>query len=540
MKKFRRILALLLASVMVLSMSIAAFADETPATHKITNSSETHTYEVYQIFTGKYDATTEQLQGLRYGANAVGAAGAAVTDQDLAKLAAYVDAGETQVLDQKDIAFISQFVNLEGDPFTTIAPGADVEVAEGYYLIKDVDGSQSGKEDEQYTLYLIDVLNEDIIIEPKTGTVTSEKKLDDINDSTGAAENLQDSADYDIGDKVPFHLKGTIAENVGAYKKYHFTFEDTLEAGCFDAISTLTIKVDGKAAADTDDYKVTIEELTAPSESGFKVKITFEPKTDKDLSALAGKDVTIDFTATLGEGANIGQEGNVNTLQLYYSNNPNSTDDSEEGKTPEDTVIVFTYDLVVNKVDEDGNVLNGASFALYKEYTEEQLEATSKTAETEIKYDDNKKTYAIGDKKYVKIGEQAGASTNIFTFSGVDDGNYLLVETKVPAGYNCLDPKTFSITGTHTAEADINKETKKDANGNYILTAVDGTGEITLAQHKKADGTIDGLTTDIENKSGATLPSTGGIGTTLFYIVGAILVIGAGVILISRRRMDAQ
>ena len=539
MKKFRRILALLLASVMVLSISIAAFADETPATHKITNSSETHTYEVYQIFTGKYDATTEQLQGLKYGENAVGTAGAAVSPEDLAKLAAYEDAGTTQVLDQKDIAFISQFVDITGDAYKTIAPGADVTVEEGYYLIKDEDDSLDGK-DEQYTLYLINVLNEDVTIAPKTGTVTSEKKLDDINDSTGTAENLQDSADYDIGDEVPFHLKATIAENVGAYKKYHLTFEDTLEAGCFDAISTLTIKVDGAAAADTDDYKVTITNITAPSESGFKVQITFEPKTDKDLSALAGKDVTIDFTATLGEGANIGQEGNVNTLKLYYSNNPNSTDDSDEGEAPEDTVIVFTYDLVVNKVDEDGKALNGASFALYKEYTEAQLEATDKTAVTEIKYDDNKKTYAIGDKKYVMIDEQAGASTNIFTFSGVDDGNYLLVETKVPAGYNCLDPKTFSITGTHTAEADINKETKKDANGNYILTAVSGTGEITLAQHKKADGTIDGLTTDIENKSGATLPSTGGIGTTLFYIVGAILVIGAGVILISRRRMDAQ
>ena len=91
-----------------------------------------------------------------------------------------------------------------------------------------------------------------------------------------------------------------------------------------------------------------------------------------------------------------------------------------------------------------------------------------------------------------------------------------------------------------TTTADINKETKKDAEGNYILTSVSGTGEITLAQHKKADGTIDGLTTDIENKSGATLPSTGGIGTTLFYIVGAILVAGAGILLVTRRRMSAD
>ena len=355
---------------------------------------------------------------------------------------------------------------------------------------------------------------------------------------------MQDSADYDIGDFVPFHLTATMAANVSAYKKYHLTFTDTLESGKFDAITTPVIKVDGTALADiptTAPYKVTANYTTAATKNGFVVTLTFEP-TSTEAGALLpdvlnDKDVTIDFTAQLGTGANIGQMGNVNTLQLKYSNNPNSTDDSEEGTTPEDTVIVFTYDLIVNKTDEAGNALNGATFALYKKYTDAQLTATGKTAVTEIKYDNDAKTYTIpSGTNYVQVGSNiSGASTNIFTFTGVDDGDYLLVEVKAPTGYNCLEPKTFSITATHTATADIDKTTKKDAEGNYVLTSVSGTGQIELAQHTTS-GVIDGLSSTVENKSGTTLPSTGGIGTTIFYVLGGLLVAGAGIVLVARKK----
>ena len=546
MKLFKRLMAVMFALTLTLGMGTTSVFAE-PNTHTITNGSTTHSYEIYQIFTGTYDSETKQLKGLKYGANAVGTAGAAVSAADMKKLSEYSDAGSTQALDQKDIAFISQFVKLDSTAYKTIAKDAankSVEVEEGYYLIKDVDDSLAGT-DESYTLYLISVLNEDITITPKTGTTTSVKKVDDVNDSTGKAENMQDSADYDIGDFVPFHLSATIAQNVSAYKKYHLTFTDTLESGKFDEITAPVIKVGGTPLAEiatTAGYKVTENYTTQPSASGFVVTVTFEPTSSTEAGALlpdvlSGETVTIDFTAKLGTGANIGQMGNVNTLQLKYSNNPNSTDDSEEGTTPEDTVIVFTYDLIVNKTDEAGNALNGATFALYKKYTDAQLTATGKTAVTEIKYDNDAKTYTIpSGTNYVQVGSNiSGASTNIFTFTGVDDGEYLLVEVKAPTGYNCLEPKTFSITATHTATADIDKTTKKDAEGKYVLTSVSGTGQIELAQHTTS-GVIDGLSSTVENKSGTTLPSTGGIGTTIFYVLGGLLVAGAGIVLVARKK----
>ena len=552
MKHIKKLVALMLALTLAMAMGMTALADDgqtqaAATTHNITNGSTTHSYEIYQIFTGTYDSTSKQLKNLKYGANAVGTTGNAVSAADLKKLSEYSDAGSTQALDQADIAFISQFVTLS-NPYKTIAKDATektVAVEEGYYLIKDVNGSLDGT-NEQYTLYLINVLNEDITITPKAGTTTSEKKVDDINDSTGAAEKMQDSADYDIGDWVPYHLKATIADNVSAYKKYHLTFTDTLESGKFDGIKTPVIKVDGTAITDIDSdaYTVSAEYTTAATKDGFVVKVTFVPKAPATLlpADLAKKDVTIDFEAQLGKGAIIGNPGNVNTLQLKYSNNPNSADDSEEGTNPEDTVVVFTYDLVVNKQDEDKAALNGATFALYKKYTDEQLAATGKTAVTEIKYDNNNKSYTIPENtKYVKVGDDiVGTNASTFTFSGIDDGEYLLVEVKAPDGYNCLEPKTFSVEGTHAATAAaLDKTTKKD-NGNDVLTAVSGTGQITLAEHKKADNTIDGVSTDVINQSGATLPTTGGIGTTIFYIVGAILVLGAGILLVTRRRMNAQ
>ena len=561
MKKFTKLLGIVLIIALVMSMGTMVFAADgetpaegegtgtggntTPATHKITNSSTNHTYEVYQIFTGKYDATTGQLQNLKYGQNAVETTGDAVSAADLKKLADYTDAGTTQALDQTDITFISQFVNLL-NPIATIPAGGDTTVAEGYYLIKDKDGTLANT-NEQYTLYLISVLNKDITITPKTGTTTSEKKLDDVNDSTGAAENLQDSADYDIGDYVPFHLTAHMAQNVNAYKKYHLTFTDTLESGKFDAITTPVIKVGGtelSAIAADAGYTATANYTTAATKDGFVVTITFQPVAPATLlpEALNGKDVTIDFTAQLGKGANIGQLGNVNTLQLKYSNNPNSTDDSDEGTNPEDTVIVFTYDLIVNKQDEDKAELKGASFALYKKY--KTLPEGKTAVASPIKYAGDTKEYAIPEGTiYLKVGEITGTDKSTFTFSGIDDGEYLLVETVVPTGYNALEPKTFTVSASHTATADINKNTKKDGNGAYVLTAVSGTGEITLAQHTKTEGEstiIDGVSTDVVNQSGTVLPSTGGIGTTIFYVVGSILVVAAGVLLITKKRMGRE
>ena len=515
MKHIKKLASLLLAVVMILALATTAFATD----HSISTDSTTHTYEIYQIFRGT--VSDGQLTSLVYGKNAkTGTEGSHVSATDIAALGNISDAGNTGAADQADIAAITPFVNLNSTPIATIGKGHDssASLPEGYYLIKDKDNSLSGT--EQYTLYLVKLLNDNLTIAPKAGTTTSEKKVDDVNDSdtTATADNgkNQDSADYDIGDNVPFHLTAHLAGNVSSYKKYHLTFTDTLESGKFDAISALSYTIAGASVSSfpyidpTNGFKVTQTINTQPTKDGFKITLTFEPTgSNTTLPAyLDSKDVKIDFTARLGAGANIGNQGNTNTLSLKYSNNPNSSADSDEGTAPDDTVIVFTYKVVVNKVDANSQPLGGADFTLYKKIDGSWVEVTGK--------------------KTTNADTDVPATT--FTFTGLDDGEYKLVESKVPDNYNKADDIEFKIVANHVTPTDVTDRT-------MVLTSLSGnvtSGSVTFTP-SLADGS---LTTSVVNQSGATLPAAGGIGTTIFYVTGAVLALGAGILLITKRRMN--
>ena len=523
MKKFKKMMALAIAMVMVLSMSISVFA----ANHEISTTNTKHTYEIYQIFTGTVD--NGKLTSLKYGQNTKGRTiGDPVSQGDVETLNGIADAGNTAALDQADIAAIIPFVDITGNPIAEVGKDkeASASVPEGYYLIKDKDNSLS--DPEQYTLYLIQVLDDDLAITPKSSTTTSDKKIKDINDSTDTAVGgVQDSADYDIGDDVPYVLTANLAGNVSAYKKYHITFKDTLEAGKLKNNKDYVVKINGTA---TTEYTV-----LSDSNNGFELKLEWGDG-ENVIGTTPGLDnavVTVEFTAELLEGATIGQVGNINTSKLEYSNNPNDDDGGDVGETPEDTVIVFTYKLIVDKTDDAGEPLTGATFSLYKKY---KTAPTGGTACTETGYTD-----------YYKVDTIAGTALSKFEFKGIDDGDYVLIEDVAPKNYNKLAPQAFTVTATHTATADINKDTHKDTSGIYVLTSISGSAAdgavITLAEHTTGEGDAavkDGVDTTVINKSGAVLPETGGIGTTIFYIIGAILVIGAGVVLVTRRRMSAN
>ena len=557
-KTFKKMLSLVIALAMVMAMGLTAFAAEGDITIKFPTDAKyaSHQYEVYQIFTGEVGEDGKTLKNLKYGENTKTATnkGKAVTAEDLATLTAITTTNE-----QERIAAITPFAELSNPVATLTIENSTYEGPAGYYLIKDKDGSQTGKtadnDEKSYTLYILKVAG-NVTIEPKASVPSVEKKVDDINDSTGEAEASQDSADYEIGDWVPFHLKATVASNVDDYKKYHLTFVDTLEAGKFDAVQNVVIKVDDTEITGTfDGFNVARTDDAAPSASGFEIKLTFTPKGEGAVTlpaALANKNVTIDFEAKLGAGATIGQVGNVNTVKLKFSNNPNSTDDSEEAETPEDTVIVFTYKTIVDKVDPDGRSLKGAAFKLYKKYTADQLTKTGKTA-ADVKDHEGKaiaKYANTGKYSYVEVtGTTITDDTTSFEFDGLDDGDYVLVETTVPANYNAIDPIEFTVTGTHTKTADaLDKTSHKDGEA-YVLTGLtvsnkDLTASVAGSEIDKKDSTkhtaVSGeIYGEIINESGAQLPETGGMGTTLFYVFGAILVLGGGVVLISRRRMEA-
>lgn len=512
MKKFW---AILLAMMLVLSMVTVAGASEvtedpTPttdaATATITAPDNGHTYEILQIFKG--DLHNSVLSNLVWGKNGNGTEGVAVPETNINELKAQV--GDAAVREY----IVNNLLNSE-TPFATIGKVgenfvASMVVPTGYYLIRDKANTLTGT-NESYTLYIVKITG-DVMIEPKADKPSLIKKIKDVNDTTGATSDWQDSADYDIGDEVPYRLTATVASNFASYKgEYKLVFYDTMEAGLTFNESSVKVFVG------TTEVASTFYTVNKTDDHNFTVTIA-DLKTltygENNTNVVAGNEIHVEFTATLNENANIGSQGNLNTGYLKFANNPNS-EQPEMGETPKDTVIAFTYQLDVNKV------VNGA--------TDNEL-VPKKGAHFKLE----KK---IGSDTWTLIKEYTDDTTDIFVFKGLDDGQYRLTETQAPAGYNKIAPIIFNITATHTETVpEITDTNRKD-----ILTALNGTvndGVIEFTHDKTNDP--DRLVTNIVNKSGATLPETGGIGTTIFYVLGGMMFVGAALILIVRRKAEAD
>lgn len=491
MKRTKKLLAMFLTLLLTAALAVPAFAAE--GNYTITAPNNTHTYEVYQIFTGDY--YNGVLSNIKWGKNGTGTTGEAVSSEIITELTGATGS------DTEKLAVIEKYVNLESDEFGTVSNGSTLEVPGGYYLIKDVDGALEG-ENDAYTLYIVQVVD-DVTITPKADVPEFEKKVQDTDDTAGTTTGWQDSADWDIGDKVPFQLKGTVASNYGAYKTYQFIFHDHESNGLAFESSSVKVYVDGT------EIHSGFQVVTSGLEDGCTFEIVFE-NLKTIASVHAGSVITVEYQSALNENAVIGSAGNPNTADLEFSNNPNDEQGGETGTTPDDTVIVFTYKTVIDKVDGQNQPLAGAAFQL------EKFVADNEGTEN----------YEGVQGNWESVGTTtADETTTSFTFSGLDDGYYRLTETTTPDGYNTIDPIYFTITAEHDVLSD-----------NPTLTSLNGnatTGEITFTANK-GEGS---LTAQVVNNSGLELPETGGMGTTLFYILGGVLVVGAGVLLIVRRRM---
>ena len=515
MKHIKKLASLLLALVMVLSLAVTAFADE-PTTYSITinNSTAGHTYEAYQIFTG--DLATNEA-GNKVLSNIVWGSGVSEAGQTaLGDAAAKAETLKTEADAKAFAKAVAPYLTTAAGSANTVTDGKYVisGLAAGYYLVKDQDGSLTGDNDS-YTEYIIQVVG-NVTATPKSDVPEVQKKVKDINDSTDTTKtDWQDSADYDIGDSIPFQLKATLADNVSSYTTYKVVFHDTLSKG-------LTYNNDAKVYIDgTETNGFTV---TATVNADGITTLTVSCDDVKALGAGNSSVITVEYTAKLNENAVLGSAGNPNEVYLEYSNNPNKSEEgnNETGETPKDVVIVFTYKTIINKVDSENAPLTGAAFKLEKLIKGKDGAAGTWTTVKEFTVDE---------------------TTTSFTFSGLDDGQYKLTETKTPAGYNTIDPIYFVIEATHDATADtpaltVLKAYLTDENGNKKTEVKDGeTVNIDLGT---VDLTAGSITTTVVNKSGSELPSTGGIGTTIFYVLGSILVIGAAVLLVTKKRMSTK
>lgn len=492
MKTLKKAMSVLVSLLMIFTFALPAFADSA-TTYTITAPATTHQYEIYQIFTG--DLSEGILSNVKWGVNGTGTVGKAVDSTIITELTDVNSKSDREKLD-----VVERYANLNSTPVATISNGQTYSATAGYYLIKDKDGSVSGTSADTYTTYIVKVVG-NVTITPKSDVPSFEKKVKDTNDTTGATSGWQDSADYDIGDKVPFKLEGTVASNYADYKTYYFAFHDQAETGL--TFNKDSVKVFVDATEITTGYSV----VTSTTD-GDTFDVVFDNlKNIADVRA--GSKITVEYTATLNDKAVLGNQGNVNTAHLEFSNNPNEEQNGsnkpETGNTPDDSVIVFTYQVVVNKTKANGEALTGAEFTL-------------------------EKVLKGGGKKTVAVVKNTEGTT--FTFKGLDDGDYILTETVTPATYNTIEPIEFTVTADH----------------NIVWDGVNRTGVLTGLTGNTADGKVtftasadkSELTTNVVNQSGATLPGTGGIGTTIFYVIGGLLMAAAAVLLITKKRMNSD
>ena len=497
-----KVLKGLVAVVSTAAMAIAGFAGAASATAAGTNyditvpSTDTHTYSVYQVFTG--DLSNGTLSNIKAGQNFNKNNTASKSAAD----AAAEIAQGTYANNTEKLAAITPYVDLTGTAFGEVSANTALSAPAGYYLLKDKDAVTGN---DAATLFIVQV-NGPVTVSRKADKPTFEKKVKDVNDSTGDKSDWQDSADYDVNDEVPFQLTATLPTNeadFAAYKTYKLVFHDQQSAGLTFNKDSVVVKY-GDQTLGTDSYTL---ETPATDNDTFDITIN-DAKTVKDadgsvITVAAGGKFTVEYTSKLNENAVIGAAGNPNEASLEFSNNPNVGGEGNTGKTPTDKVIVFTYQLDINKTFNGGTPDDNdlPEFTLYK------FDSTTNDYTTNVSKVDITKT---ADGKYTA------------SFKRVDDGKYKLVETKTPAGFNTAADTTFEITAEHDVESD-----------NPQLTVL----KINTTTGNTTTGTV---TANVVNQKGSNLPSTGGMGTVLLYVAGiAVFVLAGATLVMALRRRNA-
>lgn len=575
MKKARKLTAVLLSLVMLLALVVPASAAENYSI-TIQNNKEGHTYEAYQIFAGTVSSDEEtngetggpMLGDITWGSGVNDASHAELlaalkADATIGALAGMPDAADAAAvaaaLDGANAETAAAFADVVSrflsDTATESTAGEGVYTIDnldaGYYLVKDQDGSLQGAADTA-TDYIVQVLG-NVAMEPKDSDIpTLEKKVYDeefaVNDEAKTyGEGYNDVADWNIGDRVPFKLIGSIPD-MDAYDTYQYIFHDTISAGLrldmgsFDVYVAQEKNQDpvalGWAEIDPENYTLT------PTADGFTLTID-NLKNFPYVNDDGRNYILVFYDAVLNENAEIGLPGNENSAYLEFSNNPNG---EGTGRTEEDTVIVFTYELDGTKVD-GANVdtkLEGAQFVLLNgAKTEAAMVVDGKVrgwvkVATEAAAGDVKmpETYEEWVERY---GDQnvilTSAADGIFKIAGLDDGTYFLREIQAPNGYNLLEEDVQLVITADT-------ENGQNWAGDPATALTDLNMAITVGEAgpTQVRGDLEGGTVGVtvENNQGATLPETGGMGTTLFYIIGGLLVVGAGILLVVRIRMKAH
>ena len=544
-KAMKKLMAALLAVAMVCAMAIPAFAYESWETKE--DLYDHHSYIAFQIFKGVIsskdnptlsdvtwgshitnpDNFLEKLKGAPIiGAQfqsivATDATDAATVQKVLAVISKWDDSDDDSIAFAR---FVCHYLYSDGGApkSNIVGHGGAITIPEaGYYLIVDTINFNDGDYYHAYNSFLLVNVPQavhtsyNVPIHHKVVKPTVEKKVyDNFDNQDGSSTgDFGSSADHAINEKFQFQLiaKLPAGRDEGRaydyYDKYTVCFNDTLSEGItYDGLDSVVIESNGKTYnIPKDSLKYTIDTTDLESQNSFVVKIPDVKTCAEGLDLNDGATITVTYTAHLNDKAYVntgsGSTENKNSVQLQYSNNPRPGE--YWGTTPKSEVYVYTYQLNNTKraEKEDGTPLPGAVFQLYSD----------KDCTQEVKL------YKVGN-IYFPIKDATDKAKDAvqmisgldgqFNVKGLDAGTYYLKETTPPAGYSACANKEIVISATH--------------NGNHV--ELDSSNLSTTIINKK-DG-------------GITLPSTGGIGTTIFYVVGGGLMVAAAILLITKKRME--
>lgn len=481
MKHVKKIVGFVLALVMVLALSAGVFAAAVnEGSITIDNAIAGQTYTIYEIL--HLESYNKESNAYSYKATA--AWKDFVESQDIKGTYLVTnDQGYVTWAASADTAAFAKLAqayaaNLSGNQGQIKATSATV-------VFDNLDLGYYLVDSTLGTLCSLDTTNPDVTIKEKNAEPTNEKEVEEDSINTYGKTN-----DADIGQTVNF--KSTITAQAGAE---NYLFHDKMSAGLtFDAVTKVTLN---KATVDTANYQVVTTGLT--DDCTFEVRFT-----QAFCDTLKANDqLVIEYTAKLNENAVVGVEGNPNESKIEYGQSDKTT------TTPPSTTTTYTWDMDVLKYGNNnkGNVLKDAQFVLLnKEKKQVAIVANGKLTGWE-------NVPAAGEDGTVTWPANTVLTTNAqgkIKISGLDSDTYYLREIKAPAGYNTLkEDVEVVITGATKAE-----------------------GSATL--------TYTTVVAEINNQSGTELPSTGGMGTTVFYILGSVLVLGAAVVLVTRKRMKER
>lgn len=566
----KKILALVIAALMILGMTSAFAATITIQDNGNVKVAD-HTFSAYQIFSGTLSTDGKTLSDIVWGAGVDGAGlltalkadkdigskfTSATTAEDVAKALEGATADEM-------VAFSRVVAEHLGTAAKENVKGGTIEgLDDGYYFVQDTTTIGEGDAASAFIVQLIGSAT----LKIKTDAPSIEKKVKNHDELVSA---YRDANNVGIGDTVDYQITSKVPDMTN-YKKYWFVVNDTMSKG-LTYNDDLVVTLDGETLEKDTDYTLTVTDA-ADKTKDTGIEIVF--KNFIQYKDKAGADIVITYTATLNDAAVIGKNGNPNEVELIYSRNPNVEGDGEDkpddddvfGKTPKDIVITYSTDLKIKKVDENGDALEGVKFTVYgygennkASYKEEFVEdangaywkltdgtytqtapttlTAGKYANTSTKYklvvsrDDTAQaiTYAAKQGTTDKDGIiDVGA---LIANGSLPAGTYVIHEDSTLSGYNVLD---HDIIVTITGKIGDNADTA--ATISEITT--------TINWNTDAEGaTIDEngiITITVVNKAGAELPSTGGIGTTIFYVGGGLLVLAAIILLVTKRRMNAN